>query len=104
VPSAKERNDVRTDAILAENLKRLVGRRGSLVNEIIDALLPCCHDEINQALREPVVNTEIGGSMSGGTMLMPAGEKVISLYREIEKQVQSAVGGEFRAIAKLVRE
>jgi molybdate transport system regulatory protein len=61
-------------------------------------------DEINQVLRKPAVMTEIGGSKGGGATVTPAGEKIISLYRLAESQARAAVGGEFRAIEKLVRE
>jgi hypothetical protein len=39
-PSAQKRKHIRTVVILAEDLKRLVGRRAPLVNEIVNALLP----------------------------------------------------------------
>jgi hypothetical protein len=39
-PPAREWNHIGSDVILAEDLERLVGRRASLVNEIVDALLP----------------------------------------------------------------
>jgi hypothetical protein len=39
-PPAREWNHIGPDVILAEDLERLVVRRASLVNEIVDALLP----------------------------------------------------------------
>ena len=40
MPSAREWNHIGPDVILAEDLEQLVGRRASLVNEIVDAILP----------------------------------------------------------------
>ena len=39
-PPAREWNHIGPDVILAENLERLVVRRASLMNEIVNALLP----------------------------------------------------------------
>ena len=39
-PPAREWNHIGSDVILAEDLERLVVWRASLVNEIVDALLP----------------------------------------------------------------
>src|SRR6202040_879421 len=39
-PPAREWNHIGPDVILAEDLERLVVRRASLVNEIVNALLP----------------------------------------------------------------
>src|SRR5580704_7033400 len=41
-PPAREWNHIGSDVILAEDLERLVVRRASLVNEIVDALLARC--------------------------------------------------------------
>jgi molybdate transport system regulatory protein len=60
-------------------------------------------DEINHALRKPVVATKRGGSEGGGTSLTPLGEQIISLYNEIELHVGANVGAQCRAIGKLVR-
>jgi molybdate transport system regulatory protein len=60
-------------------------------------------EDINNALREPAVTAETGGRSGGGASLTPAGERVVDLYRAIETHARSASGGEFRAMAKLVR-
>lgn len=60
-------------------------------------------EEINQALREPAVKAETGGSGGGGATVTPVGERVVGLYRAIESQARTAAGGEFRAIGKLIR-
>jgi molybdate transport system regulatory protein len=60
-------------------------------------------EEINHALREPAVTAETGGRSGGGAALTPVGKRVVDLYRSIETQARTASGGEFRAIARLVR-
>jgi len=60
-------------------------------------------EAINEALRKPAVAAATGGHHGGGAVLTPVGEKIIELYRSIESTAQSSAGGEFRAIAKLVR-
>jgi molybdate transport system regulatory protein len=60
-------------------------------------------EEINAALLEPAVTAETGGRHGGGAVLTAVGVRIIDLYRAIETHARSAAGGEFRAIAKLVR-
>jgi molybdate transport system regulatory protein len=60
-------------------------------------------DEINRSLREPAVTAGAGGAGGGGAVVTPAGERVIGLYHAIELRARTAVEGEFRAIAKLIR-
>ncbi len=60
-------------------------------------------EELNRTLREPVVAAETGGPGGGGAVVTPVGERVVGLYRAIEAQARTAVGGEFRAIGKLIR-
>jgi len=59
--------------------------------------------ETNQTLREPAVKAHTGGPRGGRAMVTPVGERVVGLYRAIESQARTAVGGEFRAIGKLIR-
>jgi molybdate transport system regulatory protein len=51
-------------------------------------------EEANQALREPAVTAETGGSGS---------ERVVGLYRTIESQTRTAVAEAFRAMGRLMR-
>ncbi len=60
-------------------------------------------EEVNHALREPAVTAETGGSGGGRAVVTAAGERMVELYRAIERNARSAAGGEFRAIGKLVR-
>jgi molybdate transport system regulatory protein len=61
-------------------------------------------EEVNDALRQPAVMAETGGRRGGGAVVTAVGERVVDLYRSIESHARSAAGGEFRAIAKLVRQ
>src|SRR6516165_5389250 len=45
VPSAQERDDIRTCVIFAKDLQRLIGRRRSSMIEVVDAFLPGDHGE-----------------------------------------------------------
>jgi molybdate transport repressor ModE-like protein len=60
-------------------------------------------DELNKLMSEPVVTTNAGGAMHGGTTLTPFGEKTIALYHSIEAQIRAAARGEFQAFRKLMR-
>lgn len=60
-------------------------------------------EEINNALREPAVTAETGGRRGGGAVVTGVGERVVDLYRAIERHARSAASREFRAMAKLVR-
>jgi molybdate transport system regulatory protein len=60
--------------------------------------------EINRALCEPAVATEIGGRNYGGAMLTPVGTQIVDLYRAMEASAQLAAGAELRAIEALARD
>jgi hypothetical protein len=47
LPSTQEWNDVRTDVILAKNLKRLVSGWFAFMDEGIDTLSPYCHGDLD---------------------------------------------------------
>jgi molybdate transport system regulatory protein len=61
-------------------------------------------DDVNKVLGQPVVTTEIGGNNRGGAVLTPVGEQVIAVYHAIESKARSAVGVEFKALKKFVRD
>src|SRR6202008_4771533 len=42
-------------------------------------------EQINEALREPAVTTATGGKRGGGATVTAVGDRVIALYRAIEK-------------------
>jgi hypothetical protein len=43
MPSAQERNDISADVVLTKELERLVSRRGSVMTELVNSFLACCH-------------------------------------------------------------
>jgi len=43
---------------------------------------------MNQCFKEPLVASITGGKGGGGAKLTPAGEKVIQLYRKMEKKAE----------------
>ena len=47
-------------------------------------------DEMNASLREPAVDSSTGGKRGGGSVLTPAGRRVVALYRRIEESATSA--------------
>ena len=48
-------------------------------------------DEVNTALKAPVVETATGGSGGGGAVLTPLGETLIATYRDIEREATAIV-------------
>lgn len=59
-------------------------------------------DTMNRCFREPLVVASKGGSTRGGAQLTAMGEKVLELYRSIEKQAAKAVAPNLDAFAELV--
>lgn len=57
---------------------------------------------LNQAFREPLVLTAIGGSGGGGSTLTPLGESVIASYRSFEQETNTRADKHFGAILKIV--
>jgi molybdate transport system regulatory protein len=56
-------------------------------------------DEVNGALKAPVVATATGGSGGGGAVLTPFGEALIAAYRDIEADATAMVAGRIEALA-----
>jgi molybdate transport system regulatory protein len=48
-------------------------------------------DTLNQAFREPVVTTKLGGKAGGGAALTPFGEELVRNYREMELVAHAAL-------------
>jgi molybdate transport system regulatory protein len=61
-------------------------------------------EQINEALREPAVTTATGGKRGGGATVTAVGDRVIALYRAIEKLTGTSAREEFQAISRLVRQ
>ena len=48
-------------------------------------------DEMNRLFREPVVESQRGGSRGGGAVLTPFGEALIAHYHAMEEKAQAAL-------------
>jgi molybdate transport system regulatory protein len=55
-------------------------------------------DEINRIFRQPLVETQMGGSGGGGARLTKLGRDVVSRYRAIEGAAATASAAELRAL------
>jgi len=59
-------------------------------------------DTMNQCFKEPLVVSITGGKGGGGAQLTDAGEKIIQLYRKMEKKAEDATRAEGKALQKLL--
>ena len=57
---------------------------------------------MNQCFKQPLVASITGGKGGGGAKLTPAGEKVIQLYRKMEKKADTATQTEWKTLRKLI--
>ena len=55
-------------------------------------------DEINHIFREPLVETQMGGSGGGGARLTKLGRDVVGRYRAIEGAAATAAAADMRAL------
>jgi molybdate transport system regulatory protein len=55
-------------------------------------------DEINHIFREPLVETQMGGSGGGGARLTRLGRDVVGRYRAIEGAAATATAADLRAL------
>jgi molybdate transport system regulatory protein len=55
-------------------------------------------DEINHIFREPLVETQMGGSGGGGARLTALGRDVVGRYRAIEGAAATASAADLRAL------
>jgi molybdate transport system regulatory protein len=60
-------------------------------------------EQINTAFEGPSVAAAMGGPNGGGAVLTPVGERVIDIYRSIEKAARKSASDEFRAVEKIIR-
>ena len=60
-------------------------------------------DELNNALAEPAVSTSQGGVRGGGSKLTPSGEKLVQLYREIERMALAHCKGQINQLEQMLR-
>src|SRR5215468_6130437 len=55
-------------------------------------------DEVNHIFREPLVETQMGGSGGGGARLTKLGRDVVGRYRAIEGAAATATAADIRAL------
>ncbi len=60
-------------------------------------------DTMNQCFKEVLVTSVTGGKGGGGAQLTPTGERVIQLYRKMEKKAATATQAEWQALRKFLR-
>jgi molybdate transport system regulatory protein len=61
-------------------------------------------NEINRIFREPLVETQMGGSGGGGARLTRLGRDVVGRYRAIEGAAATASAADLRALKASLRE
>ena len=59
-------------------------------------------DTMNQCFKEPLVVSITGGKGGGGAQLTDVGERIIQLYRKMEKKAEDAARTEGKALQKLL--
>jgi molybdate transport system regulatory protein len=55
-------------------------------------------DDLNRCFKEPVVQTQRGGSGGGGAELSSFGRKVVEIYRVMEREAATAVANRIRVL------
>jgi molybdate transport system regulatory protein len=60
-------------------------------------------EEINAAFRVPAVAAATGGHRGGGAKVTAVGEKIIALYRSIERTAHTSARKQRRAVHQLAR-
>jgi molybdate transport system regulatory protein len=53
-------------------------------------------EALNEAYRQPVVTTAIGGARGGGARVTELGERVLALYRAMEEKASAAIAEDLR--------
>ncbi|ODU78946.1 MAG: ModE family transcriptional regulator [Bordetella sp. SCN 68-11] len=59
-------------------------------------------DELNRSLREPAVESAVGGARGGGTVVTEVGRELIRRYRSIEATARSAAAEDIAAMADML--
>ncbi len=60
-------------------------------------------DAMNRDFVEPLVLKQRGGASGGGTTLTPMGQRVLQLYRAVERQAQQAIEAPLGELVALIR-
>lgn len=59
-------------------------------------------DAMNRSLKQPVVETAIGGTHGGGTVVTAGGQKVIRLYRKIERDATRVAAKDLARLTRML--
>ncbi len=59
-------------------------------------------DELNRSLRTAAIDSSKGGAGHGGSVLTPAGEEIIALYRRIEHTAAAACREDIRKLMNML--
>ena len=89
------------------DLLESIGREGSISKAARESHLSYRRawdmvNTMNQCFKKPLVASITGGKGGGGAKLTPAGEKVIQLYRKMEKKADTATQAEWKTLQKLI--
>ena len=89
------------------DLLESIGREGSISKAARESHLSYRRawdmvNTMNQCFKKPLVASITGGKGGGGAKLTPAGEKVIQLYRKMEKKADTATQTEWKTLRKLI--
>ncbi len=60
-------------------------------------------EQVNEAFEGPSVVPTMGGRHGGGAVITAVGERVIGIYRSVEKAALKSSSEEFRAVEKIIR-
>jgi molybdate transport system regulatory protein len=60
-------------------------------------------DELNRSLKSPATVSKQGGQKGGGCTVTGAGEDIVRLYRDVEKDAESACSVQIAALTRLIR-
>lgn len=60
-------------------------------------------DALNADFIEPLVHKQRGGAAGGGAQLTPTGERVLAIYRAIERDAERAVARRLPQLVALIR-
>jgi molybdate transport system regulatory protein len=58
--------------------------------------------EMNEAFREPVVESSRGGNDRGGATVTKFGRRVVNLYRRMEKKASAATGEDWAELKRML--
>ena len=110
--SVRARFRVMTEDLIAlgpgkVDLLESIGREGSISQAARERHLSYRRawnmvDTMNQCFKKPLVASVTGGKGGGGAILTDDGEKIIHLYRKMEKKAEDATRAEGKSLQKLL--